>query len=258
MTIYAVNGKEPVAAWIPSLDTAGNGTTTLTDLVGSNDGTLTNMDAATDWVSDTSNGGVRALDFDGSNDWIAVNGNIIPNQSYLTSFSHSAWIYVTSVPATRRTLGLMPAINTSDFAAEISIVSGKLTIDASKANVANVRASQASNILTNQWLHVAGVWSATQQHATLYVNSNLEASVNYTAATISANAVNSTSWFIATENFAGTNGIFFLGRIDDIRIFDTALDATDIAYLYNSGNGRGIVATTPNTRRRRYAGGYGL
>ena len=47
MTIYAVNGKEPVAAWIPSLDTAGNGTTTLTDLVGSNNGTLTNMDAAT-------------------------------------------------------------------------------------------------------------------------------------------------------------------------------------------------------------------
>ena len=74
MSLYAVNGKEPVAAWIPSLDTAGNGTTTLTDLVGSNNGTLTNMDAATDsltgaavaqatvYASDPANSPVMAAD----------------------------------------------------------------------------------------------------------------------------------------------------------------------------------------------------
>ena len=40
--------------WCPSLDDAGNGTTTLTDLSGNgNHGTLTNMDPATDWVADT-------------------------------------------------------------------------------------------------------------------------------------------------------------------------------------------------------------
>ena len=35
MTIYAVNGKEPVAAWIPSLDTAGGSGQTFHPLGGS-------------------------------------------------------------------------------------------------------------------------------------------------------------------------------------------------------------------------------
>ena len=59
-----------LAWWCPSLDETGNGTTTLYDLVGSVNGTLTNMDASTDWVADTASGGVRCLDFDGTNDFI--------------------------------------------------------------------------------------------------------------------------------------------------------------------------------------------
>jgi hypothetical protein len=36
------------------------------------------MDAATDWVADTANDGVRALDFDGSNDRVVVTDNVLP------------------------------------------------------------------------------------------------------------------------------------------------------------------------------------
>ena len=70
----AVNGKTPVSAWVPSRDTAGNSTTTLTDLSsGENNGTLTNMAVpANNWVADTDAGGVRALEFDGSNDYVAL------------------------------------------------------------------------------------------------------------------------------------------------------------------------------------------
>jgi len=55
--------------WCPSLDDAGNGTTTLSDLSGFGaNGTLTqnaapNMGAG-DWVADTSSGGVRCLQLD--------------------------------------------------------------------------------------------------------------------------------------------------------------------------------------------------
>ncbi len=59
-----------VCAMCPSKDTAGDGTTTLTDFVGVSNGTLTNMDAATDWLSDTGSGGTKALDFDGTNDHV--------------------------------------------------------------------------------------------------------------------------------------------------------------------------------------------
>lgn len=78
-----------LAWWCPSLDTTGNGTTTLYDLAGSNNGVLTNMDAATDWVADTGSGGVRALDFDGSNDRVQAGSAFA---SFSGSVFCSAWI----------------------------------------------------------------------------------------------------------------------------------------------------------------------
>ena len=62
-----------VGAWMPSLGVTGE---TLRDVSGNeNHGTLTNMDAATDWVA-TSKG--LALDFDGSNDYVPCSRKINP------------------------------------------------------------------------------------------------------------------------------------------------------------------------------------
>ena len=58
-----------IAALCPSQDTAGDGTTTLTDFTGVSNGVLTSMDAATDWVTDD---GKRCLDFDGVNDYVVT------------------------------------------------------------------------------------------------------------------------------------------------------------------------------------------
>ena len=55
----AVGIGSEVAWYCPSLDTAGDGTGTLTDLVNGNDGTITNAT----WETDTGSGGTRALDF---------------------------------------------------------------------------------------------------------------------------------------------------------------------------------------------------
>lgn len=64
-----------IAWWCPSLDDSGNGTTTLNDFIGANNGTLTNMalsGSTSNWVNDTDSGGVRAIAVDGTNDRIAV------------------------------------------------------------------------------------------------------------------------------------------------------------------------------------------
>lgn len=62
-----------VGAWMPSLGVTGD---TLRDVSGNgNHGTLTNMDAASDWVA-TSKG--LALDFDGSNDYVPCSRKINP------------------------------------------------------------------------------------------------------------------------------------------------------------------------------------
>jgi len=45
------------------------------------------------------------------------------------------------------------------------------------------------------------------------------------------------------------------GRLDDYRVFNQAINSTDVAYLYNSGNGRGRLAFAPSRRRRSRSGG---
>jgi len=76
--------------WCPSLDTSGNGTTTLTDLSGNgNNGTLTNMDAATDWVADTDNGGVRALALSGTSQYVDL--GVTPGDFGTTDFAVMCW-----------------------------------------------------------------------------------------------------------------------------------------------------------------------
>jgi hypothetical protein len=218
MTIYAVNGKEPVAAWIPSLDTAGNGTTTLTDLVGSNNGTLTNMDAATDWVADTDAGGVRALDFDGVNDRVSLGSAIVLS----APFTVSVWAEIYSTGNTT-----LLGDNTTTNSFFLSSFSSRVRA----RTVSGVQVQSAIITSNTGWHHIMAVCNAANL-VTLYV----DGSSTGTPATATSPATN-----ISTIGCASQINQFIAMRTDDIRIFTAALDATDIAYLYNSGNGRGRV-----------------
>jgi len=76
-----------VGAWNPGLGPSG---LTLRDWSGrGNHGTLTNMDAGTDWVSSQ---GRYALDFDGSNDCVVLPSTVLTSGS---PFSLTWWEYVT-------------------------------------------------------------------------------------------------------------------------------------------------------------------
>jgi hypothetical protein len=226
MSIYAVNGKTPVAAWIPSRDTAGNGTTTLNDLVGTNHGTLTNMDAATDWVADTANGGIRALDFDGVNDFVRISGSLIASGA----FSVSGWFLASSFSVTQNiwsrgtsALGTYMAIRTNTTPRIFFTVDGVLTTSIGTTALA-----------TNTWYFFALVRSGNN---VLYLNSTIEAS---SSTTPDYTADNNT--LSSTPIAAGLQ--FLTGRIDDVRIFNTALNASDVAQLYRNGNGRGVTANS--------------
>lgn len=248
MSVYAVNGKEPIAAWIPSLDTAGNGTTTLTDLVGSNDGTLTNMDAATDWVADTDAGGVRALDFDGTNDFVDLAGCPAIGTG---DFTISLWFNrSSSTTSNERAFATGAETNTSSgFCIAITDTIARVFVSNGTARVL----SSSSSISLSTWTQICAVFVNSPRKVDVYVDGSFDTTTSL--ASLSGSIGNAYSGAICYGYNVST---FFGGRVDDIRIFDQALDATDIAYLYNSGNGRGVTPTTPNTRRRRYAGGYGL
>lgn len=235
MTIYAVNGKEPIAAWIPSLDTAGNGTTTLIDLVGDNHGTLTDMDAATDWVADTDSGGVRALDFDGTNDHVVMTygGDLLSTGVW----SITAWVYW--VGASGHAYGFGDSTTTSRYCSMLAN-SGSLQF-----NIAGP--SQGTTIFTAGSLPVG--WhqvtlTMSPSGAAVYVNGS---SVSLT---VTSGVNNQKTWSAGQMNrFAigalvrSTTAVWSAIRADDFRLFGVALDADDVAALYIRGRGATNVTT---------------
>jgi hypothetical protein len=222
MSIYAVNGKVPVAAWIPSRDTAGNGTSTLTDLVGSNNGTLTNMDAATDWVADTDAGGIRALDFDGSNDTIETSYTP-PNV-----FSISLW-FLNSVTYNIHNRGIFSTYDS--ITPSYNGVYLATTNDGGPGlhmwTNSNFRTRLTASFVVNQYFHCCITSSGSS--VAVYIDGAL---VN----TVSSGTTHASVLSIGRSRFDNN---FWVGRIDDIRIFNTVLTANDISYLWNGGNGRG-------------------
>lgn len=234
----AVNGKLPTYVWCPSRDTAGNGTTTLSDLADSKPGTLTNMDAATDWVADTDAGGVRALDFDGSNDRVAFSSGAIASTG--TSFSVSAW-----VKSTNLTTNQYPKVCTLQSSQGTTPFEITLSAQASYAGVA-IGSGGASwgrfrnNIAwTNgSWQHLVvsydGVSSTTAGSFRIWVNGSSATPVGADPFSPLGNTTN-----LGAPSSGGSSNLF-LGRLDDLRVFSGAvLDSTDVAFLYNSGSGRG-------------------
>lgn len=228
MSVYAVNSKEPVSAYIPSLDTTGNGTATLTDLVGTQNGTLTNMDPATDWVADTGAGGVTALDFDGVNDHV-----VAPRTANIVSVS--TWVSVNGTSGNRRIF----SINRNAF----SIYAGP---GSQAQRIVYNNSDMSSGITLNGsgvWNHVVASYDGT--NVKCYHNGVLRSTNAVAAATLSTANV-----YISAIEFGSIIQLWD-GRQDDFRAFSVALDQNDVDYLYNAGTGRGRVATAGECRRRR-------
>jgi hypothetical protein len=234
-----------VGWWCPSLDDAGNGTGVLNDLTGnSNEGTLTNMDPATDWVADTSSGGVRALDFDGVNDQLFITHSSVLMP--VTAISISVWVKFNISLASQIDFITLAAkenygANTGYFLAFrtdqpdnfLSFrINGSLTVN-------SINWAPTTFFDDLAWHHICATYDKTTMR--LFVDGVQRASAAYTA-DIGSN----------TNNL----GPFSRGawRGDDLRIFNRAISSTEIALLYSK---RGYQPVS-NTRRRRYAGSYGL
>ncbi len=242
---FNVNGKVPVSVWCPSRDNAGNGTATLTDLVGSNNGTLTNMDPATDWVADTDNGGVRALDFDGSDDYVSTSASLEFIQNTL-EFSISFWAVFT---LNRRAffLGNTPIASADrghglSFEFGIGLGTNAIRIGITRGALGNsIGYRTPDNSVGAGWTHVVVSGDGTTTGIKVYINGVDQSLTNMSAGTWTSPTGSSTRGVnIGRANFTSMIAPL-LGRTDDLRYFTQTLDASDVSYLYNSGNGRGRV-----------------
>jgi hypothetical protein len=233
----AVNGKTPISAWVPSRDTAGNGTATLNDLsTGGNNGTLTNMDPASDWVSDTDSGGVRALDFDGANDYVVLPINL-GGRSKLTV---SMWVKSNSSPSTYFSYSANGQDNN-----DILLYATSTLIGIQVNNGSDGGGTVAYTPSASLWRHIVFVFDGTLTGAAnrlkLFVNASQQTlSFSYTPPATTASPTSAQCNMARYHAFPA--GFFMSGRQDDLRIWFDALETVDVSALYASGAGRGIQA----------------
>lgn len=253
MSIYGVpSGAEPVAAWIPSLDTAGLNTTTLTDPVGSNHGTLINMDEDSDGDTDENwvlSGGKYALDFDGTNDYVL--GPVLSSdlQSVLNSnvFSVSIWVYVRSF-ANSPVVWSVQSAGSNDSGLIMFGSSGSTLYVKTANNALGLSWARTYTVspavAINTWTHVAFIKSGTGDNGSLYINETLQSSYTGSLATCVVGATHRLRVGAYASGVVPINGL-----VDDNRLFGSAIAGGDVSYLYNSGNGRGRIQST--SRRRK-------
>jgi len=235
----SVNGKVPVAAWIESRDPEAVTSATATDLVGTNHGTLTSMDLTADpdtaRISDTGAGGVRALNFDASNDYVSLGSTIV--LPFSSAFSISWWEKVTTSSGTYRSR-LRLRNGTNDFFVFRSDDSSYATLSFGPGRgVATMKSACATlTASVGTWKHFVIVGASGSNSNTVADYSVYEDGVAKTV--------------VAGGFYGVSNGQSRIGwdgaddpancRMDDIRIWHQSLDATDATSLYASGSGRGI------------------
>lgn len=228
--------------WCPSLDTSGNGTTTLTDLSGNgNNGTLTNMDAGTDWVADTDSGGVRALDFDGSNDRIAN----FSDAAFNRALESNTW----SVLFWCKPFAVNPAIafgdttTTSRWTAFYPINGGKMQCNRLGGSAGSqVFQSATSPVVSGDWACFG--YTMTASGLAIYHN-GVSLSVSMFAGSNTGSTY--TSGQLKAMNFSALErssvGSYLQCCLDGVAVYDRGLSANEHAAFYAGSRSLNLLAS---------------
>ena len=215
------------------LNESGN-VSTAADSAGTNTGTLTNFpaDPSANWVTGRVGG---ALDFDGVDDVVDLGNKSVWNLA-TTDHSFSAWFKIPTngvlndLAILERFTGGSPGAGYLLF---YDLSSGQLQYE-ERADGGNVILLEHNNDYRDDtWHHVAVTVELSSALAKMYVDGVFVVQDGYTGNLIDRNEILSLG-----AGFAGsTTSNEFLGLIDDARVYNRALDATEITALYNGGAG---------------------
>lgn len=180
-----------------------------------------------------------SVSFDGSNDYIEI-----PHASSLTisgNLSISAWVYRDSTDT-----GYLPilvkrsgVVTDTTYQFYLDLISeGGLLRFYNGATVASP--SGGTSIPTNQWAHVAiTIESGVTNGTKWYVNGTAESST-------STFTINKSNTVAATIGRLGASSFNYgKGKIDEVGLFSSALSASDITAIYNSGVPASLTSYSP-------------
>ncbi len=215
--LAAAGGSPPIAHWM--LDD-GTGSTAL-DSAGGHDGTLTNGPV---WVVGQLGDAVR---FDGSNDRINVPHQ--PSLNLVAAMTLSAWVNADSLKPYQMVLtkgdnGVYENywIGTEGNKANFGFVAGGTYYQHTTSGL---------TLSAGTWHHIAATYDDAANEVKIYVDGVAE-----TFSTPGTPVINSEKLIIGNSYYGGEG---FDGVIDDVRIYNGVLSATEIANIAAGGGGGG-------------------
>lgn len=218
-----------VGAWCPSQDRSRS--TLLTDFSPyNNHGTLTNMDPGTDWVASS---GKVALDFDGVNGHVPC--GVMPVLNGLTQLTVSVWINARTSGG-----GGFGRVITRNDASSFSIQLAASGANTTGITINGTLFAPTTGSLLGSWRHLCLVYQSAARME-LWVDG-----LGYFGSTVTGGLASTVSPVTLGNRSAGDRGLD--GWLDDVRIYNRALTASEVATLALR---RGIAYET--RRRRSYA-----
>ncbi|TSC55222.1 MAG: hypothetical protein LiPW30_688 [Parcubacteria group bacterium LiPW_30] len=218
------DGKDMNWATNKSLDRSGQG----------NDGTLVGMSTTT---SPTPGKIGSALKFDGSDDYISVN-NTSSLQPLTGNWAVSFWIYRlgTGLSDYPQVVGSRPWTTSTDkgWAVSYSTASSKIGAHYADGSIGfDVTATQSTSVVPlRTWQHWVVVFDRTNGKLNYYLNGQLDVQQS---PTFPSGTINQIDNLYMGREIGGANARRLNANIDDVRVYNRALSATEIKQLYNLG-----------------------
>jgi hypothetical protein len=230
---YDYNGGNPVGWWkfdecsgTTAHDSSGNGNNgTITPNAGRTAGTCGSGVNTEMWNGGTTGKYNASLKFDGVGDYVQLASTTRLPTNNGDSWTISAWVNPTAIDSIDHFIAGWGDSNTAGRTPHISLsASNKWRV--STWGVANDLDS-ASTPQSGVWTHVVGVFDGTNEW--LYINGKLDTGPK----AVTSNPA-STSARIGRDPV--TTGLYWKGLIDEVKIYNYALTATQIKTLYNGGS----------------------
>jgi hypothetical protein len=195
------------------------------DETSGNNGTLVNMSSPSDWVTGHISGG---LDFDGSNDYVNCGNNSSLNIT--SNITVAAWVKTRDCGDNEHNPYVIKGDRTYALQQGWDNYIQFVIYDGAWYSARYLVNSSFNNV----WHHLAGTYNGSQ--VKLYVDGVLRMTTNHTG------AIGSGAYNVQLGKCAEVTDRLYNGVLDDVRIYNRALSATEITQLYQWSGDTGSVS----------------
>ncbi|MBI4584916.1 MAG: VCBS repeat-containing protein [Planctomycetes bacterium] len=194
--------------------------TVAKDSAGSNDGTLLNMDPANDWVDGMPG---TALEFDGVDDFVSI-----PNPGQFSTVKDFTWMAWIRTEASGPIIAKSPTGTNWNNGSKILSVgtAGYVDFDIRQSNGLPYTVESRTKVNDGRWHHVAVAVGV--ERIDMFVDGTSKRTLHGNFLTILNGEPLNGSLKIGRGSNDYPSRQFFQARIDDVRIYNTSLDANQL------------------------------